>query len=295
MGHDHHHHSTSNIKVAFWLNFTFTIIEIIGGFYTNSIAILSDALHDLGDTIALGIAWFLDKYSKKRRDKRYSYGYGRFSLLAAFINALILMLGSVFILYEAIPRLFNPVQPNANGMILLAIGGVFFNGAAVLKMRSGKSQNEKVVSWHLMEDVFGWVAVLIGSVIMKFWDVPIIDALLSVGVTMFIFYNVFKNFITTVRIFLQAKPDNINELEVVESVLQLPQIKSVHDTHLWSIDGEKVVFTLHVVIDQSLKSSEIIEVKKAIRNLSSKYLIDHITVEIEYEHEECELEDCYLT
>jgi len=292
MGHDHHHHSTNNIKVAFWLNFIFTIIEIIGGFYTNSIAILSDALHDLGDTMALGIAWFLDKFSKKKRDKRYSYGYGRFSLLAAFINALILMLGSVFILYEAIPRLFNPVQPDANGMILLAIGGVFFNGAAVLKMRSGKSQNEKVVSWHLMEDVLGWVAVLMGSIIMKFWEAPIIDALLSVGFTMFIFYNVFKNFITTVRIFLQAKPDHINEQEVVEKVVKLPQILSVHDTHLWSIDGEKVVFTMHIVVSKMLKPNDIIEVKKAIRNLGKQYLIDHITVEIEYENEECELEDC---
>lgn len=293
MSHDHHHHhSTNNIKVAFWLNLTFTIIEIIGGFYTNSIAILSDALHDLGDTIALGIAWFLDKFSKKKRDKRYSYGYGRFSLLAAFINGMILMIGSVFILYEAIPRLLNPIQPNATGMIWLAIGGVFFNGLSVIRLKSGKSQNEKVVSWHLMEDVLGWVAVLVGSIIMKFWDVPIIDALLSVGVTLYIFYNVFKNLITTTRIFLQAMPDNINEKEIINNVLQLPEIISIHDTHLWSIDGEKVVFTLHAVVAQSLKSDQIIALKKSIRTLGLNQSIDHITVEIEFENEECELENC---
>ncbi len=293
MGHNHHHHhSTNNIKVAFWLNFVFTIIEIIGGFYTNSIAILSDALHDLGDTIALGIAWFLDKFSKKKRDKRYTYGYGRFSLLAAFINGLILMVGSVFILYEAIPRLLNPIQPNATGMIWLAIGGVIFNGAAAIRLRSGKSQNEKVVSWHLMEDVLGWVAVLIGSIIMKFWEVPIIDALLSVGFTLFIFYNVFKNFITTVRIFLQAKPDNINEKEIVETVLQLPQIISVHDTHVWTIDGAEVIFTLHVVVAQTLTTDETIWLKKMIRDLAKQYSINHTTVEIEYENEACELQDC---
>lgn len=293
MSHDHHHHhSTNNIKVAFWLNLTFTIIEIIGGFYTNSIAILSDALHDLGDTIALGIAWFLDKFSKKKRDKRYSYGYGRFSLLAAFINGMILMIGSIFILYEAIPRLLNPIQPNATGMIWLAIGGVFFNGLAVIRLKSGKSQNEKVVSWHLMEDVLGWVAVLVGSIIMKFWNVPIIDALLSVGVTLYIFYNVFKNLITTTRIFLQAMPDNINEKEIINNVLQLPEIISIHDTHLWSIDGEKVVFTLHAVVAQSLKSDQIIALKKSIRTLGFNQSIDHITVEIEFENEECELENC---
>ncbi len=291
MGHNHHH-STSSIKVAFWLNFTFTIIEIIGGLYTNSIAILSDALHDFGDTVALGLAWFLEKFSKKKRDKRYSYGYGRFSLLAAFINGLILMLGSVFILYEAIPRLFNPVQPDATGMMWLAIGGIVFNGAAVFKMQSGKTQNEKIVSWHLMEDVLGWVAVFIGSLIMKFWNVPIVDALLSVGFTVFILINVFKNFLATVRIFLQAIPTNINENAIVKEVAKLAHVKSVHDTHLWSIDGEKTVFTLHVVVEPNLSEGKIIELKKSIRLIGSNYKVHHITVEVEFEQENCSLENC---
>ncbi len=292
MSHEHHNHSTSNIKVAFWLNFVFTIIEIIGGFYTNSIAILSDALHDFGDTIALGLAWFLDKFSKKKRDKRYSYGYGRFSLLGAFVNGLILMIGSVFILYEAIPRLFNPIQPDANGMMWLAIGGIIFNGVAVFKMKSGKTQNEKIVSWHLMEDVLGWVAVFVGSLIMMFWEVPIVDALLSVGFTLFIFYNVFKNFIGTVRIFLQAKPENINEKKVVNEVLDLPNVITVHDTHLWSIDGEKTIFTLHVVTGSGLTTPEIIALKMSVRSIATQNNISHITVEVEFENEDCTLEDC---
>ncbi len=292
MAHDHHHHASGNIKVAFWLNFVFTIIEIFGGIYTNSIAILSDALHDFGDTMALGLAWFLDKYSKKKRDNRYSYGYGRFSLLGAFVNALILMIGSVFILYEAIPRLFNPVQPDANGMMWLAIGGVLFNGLAVFKMRFGQTQNEKIVSWHLMEDVLGWVAVLIGSVVMKFWDLPIIDALLSVGFTLFILINVFKNFIGTVRIFLQAKPENIDDSTLIEKVIALADVQSVHDTHLWSIDGEKTVFTLHVVVNSKLLESSIIALKKSIRQIGHQQKIDHITVEVEFKGEECKLEDC---
>lgn len=292
MGNEHHHNSGSNIKVAFWLNFIFTIIEIIGGFYTNSIAILSDALHDLGDTVALGLAWFLDKYSRKKRDQRYSYGYGRFSLLSAFINGLILLVGSIFILIEAIPRLLNPVQPNAEGMILLAIGGVIFNGAAVFKLRSGKTQNEKIVSWHLMEDVLGWVAIFIGSIIMKFWNVPILDAILSVGFTLFILYNVFKNFISTVRIFLQAKPDNINDQELIVQVTNLKGIQSVHDTHLWSIDGEKVIFTLHIVIEEGVAEHDIILLKSEVRAIGKKFSIDHITVEVEYENEDCSLENC---
>ena len=290
--HTHHHHSTSNIRVAFWLNFVFTIIEIIGGLYTNSIAILSDALHDLGDTIALGLAWFLDKYAKKERDTRYTYGYGRFSLLSAFINGIVLLSGSVFILIEAIPRLLNPIQPNTKGMILLALGGVIFNGLAAFRLRAGKTQNEKVVSWHLLEDVLGWVAVLIGSVIMMFWNVPIVDALLSIGFTLFIFINVFKNLLTTIRIFLQAKPDAIDENKFRKKINQLPQIITIHDTHLWSIDGDKMVLTLHVVVSNTIQTLEIIELKKAIRAVGHQQSIDHLTIEIEYEKEECELGNC---
>jgi cobalt-zinc-cadmium efflux system protein len=292
MAHDHHHHSTDNIRIAFWINIIFTIVEIIGGFYTNSVAILSDALHDLGDTLALGLAWFLDRFSKKKRDKRYTYGYGRFSLLSAFINGLILLLGSIFILIEAIPRLIEPVQPHAKGMLWLSIGGIIFNGLAALRLQSGKTQNEKVVSWHMIEDVLGWVAVLIGSIIMIYFNVPVIDALLSVGFTLFILINVFKNFIGTVRIFLQAKPENVSEKVLVRKVNEISGVLSVHDTHLWTIDGEKVVFTLHVVVSNTLDSNRIIDLKKEIRQLSHQESIDHITVEIEYETEECELGNC---
>ena len=292
MSHNHSHHSTHNIRVAFWLNFVFTIFEIIGGLYTNSIAILSDALHDLGDTIALGLAWFLDNFSKKKRDAKYSYGYGRFSLLSAFINGIILLCGSIFILYEAIPRLLNPIQPNAKGMILLALGGVVFNGIAAFRLRTGKTQNEKIVSWHLLEDVLGWVTVLIGSVVMLFWDVPIVDALLSVGFTFFILINIFKNLLATVRIFLQAKPDAINENEFIKTLNNLPHIIAIHDTHIWTIDGAKIVFTLHVVVHNSIQTHEVIELKKTIRTIGHQQSIEHLTIEVEYEDEECELGNC---
>ncbi|MCB0494741.1 MAG: cation transporter [Cyclobacteriaceae bacterium] len=296
MGHDHshhhHHHSTGNIRMAFWLNLVFTIIEIVGGIYTNSVAILSDALHDTGDTVALGLAWFLDKFSKKKRDKRYSYGYGRFSLLSAFINGIILLTGSIFILIEAIPRLLNPVQPKVEGMLFLAIGGIVFNGLAVLRLRSGRTQNEKVVTWHLLEDVLGWVAVLIGSIVMYFFNAPIIDALLSVGFTLFILINVFKNFIGTVRIFLQAKPENISEREFIKKIEGLENVLSVHDTHLWSMDGEEAVLTMHVVVEKNLVAKQIIALKNSIRRLGHEEHINHITIEVEYETEDCELGNC---
>jgi cobalt-zinc-cadmium efflux system protein len=291
-GHHHHHSASGNIKVAFFLNLIFTIIEIIGGIFTNSMAILSDALHDLGDSLGLGLAWYLQTYSTKKRDQRYSYGYARFSLLSAFVNGVVLIIGSVFILSAAIPRLFNPVQPDADGMIILAILGIVFNGAAVLKTKGGHSHNEKMVSWHLLEDVLGWIAVLIGAIVMRFFGLPIIDAIISLVFTLFILYNVIRNVIKTARIFLQAQPEDVDLDEFEGAMTQLPNVNSAHDFHLWSMDGEKYVLTLHVVVSDQATPEEIKKIKKDIRNLGHKNKIDHITIEIEFESEQCELEDC---
>ncbi len=185
MGHDHIHHrgGSKNIRTAFFLNVTFTIIEIIGGIMTNSMAILSDAVHDLGDSLSLGMAWYFQGLSSKGRDKSFSYGYGRFSLLGALINVCVLLIGSILILWKTIPRLLAPEAVDTTGMMILAVIGVIFNGLAVYRMRGGKSLNERVVALHLMEDVLGWVAVLIGSIIMHFFDLPIIDPILSLLIT----------------------------------------------------------------------------------------------------------------
>ena len=140
MGHNHNHshgNSTGNIAVAFFLNLAFTIIEFIGGFYTNSLAIMSDALHDLGDSLSLGLSWYFQKKSTKKATKKYSYGYKRFSLLGAIINSIVLVIGSVFIIKEAIPRVINPESADAKGMMWLAVLGIIVNGAAVLKLKKG--------------------------------------------------------------------------------------------------------------------------------------------------------------
>ena len=186
MGHDHkhhhhHHHShdgESNIGIAFLLNISFTIIELIGGYMTNSVAIISDAVHDFGDSISLGMAWYFQKISKREKTDKYTYGYKRFSLLGAIINSIVLVVGSIYIISEAVPRLFSPQETSAKGMFALAIVGIIINGAAVLKTRTGDSINERVVSLHMMEDVLGWAAVLVGSVIMHFTGLTIIDPIL---------------------------------------------------------------------------------------------------------------------
>jgi len=289
MGSSHHHHPTRNIKTAFLLNLAFTIIEIIGGFLTNSMAILSDALHDLGDSLSLGLSWYLERYATKKRDKKYTHGYARFSLLSALINAIILISGSLFILREAVIRILDPVQPETSGMIVLAILGVVFNGLAVLNLRKGGTLNQQMVGWHLLEDVFGWLGVLIIAVIMQFYDLPILDGIFSAGFTLYILYNVVKMLRKTLKIFLQGIPDNINITELTADLQATENILSIHDLRIWSMDGKNMVMTLHVVVPDDITSNEHILVKQKVQSISHLHGINHVTTEIEYQSEHCDL------
>lgn len=289
--HSHHHHDhtdVKNIKTAFFLNLTFTIIEIFGGFFTNSIAILSDALHDLGDSLSLGIAWYLQRVSKKGATENFTYGFRRFSLLGALINALILISGSIFIIVETVKRLQNPEPADAKGMIILAVVGVIFNGAAVLKLQKGESINEKVVSLHLIEDVLGWVAVLIGSIIMYFFDLPIIDPILSLLISIYVLYNAFQSLKSTMKVLLQAIPENAKSVEIKKYFNKLPEIQGFHDLHLWSMDGNYNVLTVHLVKNESIENREL---KTKIRHDLEHLGVDHATIELEEVGEHCEV-DC---
>jgi len=298
MRHDHshgHHHTTENIKTAFFLNLAFTIVEIIGGFYTNSLAIMSDAVHDLGDSLSLGMSWYFQKLSNKEANKKYSYGYGRFSLLGAIINSIVLIVGSVFIISEAIPRIINPEEADATGMMWLAILGIIVNGAAVLKLKKGSSINERVVSLHFIEDVLGWVAVLIASVVMQFWDVPILDPILSLGIAGYILFNVYKNIKDAFSIILQSVPNQISSDEIKEFIkLTIDEVEDIHDFHVWTLDGEYHIVTIHITIKSKefswLKNKEIKEKIKKI--LYDNFHLEHITLELESFLEDCDYKSC---
>ncbi|MEM9297189.1 MAG: cation diffusion facilitator family transporter [Bacteroidota bacterium] len=290
--HTHHHHGEGNIKVAFFLNLSFTIIEIIGGLYTNSLAILSDALHDLGDSLSLGLSWYFQKLSKKGRTRTFSYGYKRFSLLGAVINSIVLVVGSIFILTKAIPELFNPEETNVQGMFYLSILGIVVNGAAVFKLRKGESLNEKVVSLHLLEDVLGWVAVLVGSIIMMFTDAPFIDPLLSVLISLFVLYNVYKNLRKSMLVILQGIPEDISIDHIHQKLKDMPEVTDIHDCHAWSMDGQYNILTIHLQLDKDYRLSEQAQLKETVRSKLKDESINHITVEFEGKDEDCALQDC---
>lgn len=289
MAHDHSHNSSDSIKLAFFLNFFFAVFEIIGGLMTNSLSIISTALHDFGDSFSLGLSWYLDKYSKKDKDKVFSYGYRRFSLLAAVINAAILLTGSLFIINEAISRVMKPEHSNAKGMILFAVIGVAVNGVAALRLKGSKTLNIQVVMWHLLDDVLGWAAVLIIGITQTFQDIHVLDPILSILITLYVLYKVSDNFRKTVALFLQAVPKGIDIDEVESSLRAILNVISVHHTHVWSMDGEHHVLTSHLVIGGKATKEDILEVKCAVQKLTYQYDISHTTVEIEYEDESCRM------
>jgi cobalt-zinc-cadmium efflux system protein len=298
MAHPHQHidndkaEDTGRLRLAFFLNLSFAIVELVGGILTNSVAILSDALHDLGDTVSLGSSWIFQKVSKRKRDRKYSYGYRRFSVLGALLNSLVLFGGSVLILYEAIPRLFNPEMPDAKGMLILAVIGILVNGFAVLKLKGGSSLNERAVRLHLLEDVLGWIAILIGSILLMFWEIPIIDPILSILISIYILFNVFRNIRDVLSIFLQARPGDVEIKDLEKSFADLPGIINVHDLHIWSMDGNYHVLSVHLVVDRNYTTKELVSVKDKLNRLVEKYGINHATYEFETEDEDCKLEDC---
>lgn len=285
--HNHKNTPSKRMAWAFFLNMSFTIIEFIGGWLTNSTAIMADAVHDLGDSLSIGLAWLLGKLSERDSSADFSYGYKRFSLLGALINGMVLTIGSIWVISEAIPKLFNPEMPMIEGMLGLAILGILVNGYAAFKLSSGKTLNERILNWHLLEDVLGWLAVFIVSIVLIFIEWPILDPLLAIGFTLFILLGVLRNMSTTLKLFLQGVPDKELATKVEDILKSIPEVQQFHHLHLWSLDGESHVLTVHI----NLRPSTSLEKLKSIRQQVSQTLSDlnfsHTTIQFELDKEYC--------
>lgn len=278
-----------NILIAFLLNITFSIFELIGGALTGSIAILTDSLHDIGDALSIGISYVLEKKSKKKADSKHTYGYIRYSVAGSLITLVILLLGSAFVIYESIKRLFNPVTINYDGMIIFAIFGVIVNLVATLVTRKGDSLNQKSVNIHMLEDVLGWIVVLIGSILMKFTDITYIDSILSIIVALFILINCAIQFKRIVDIFLEVTPNNIDIEELQKHLLKIDGVKDIHHIHIRSIDGFNNFATLHVVVDKYDP-----KIKDKVKEELAEHNIAHSTVEEELVDEDCFDKTCKI-
>jgi len=271
------------VRLAALLNLAFTIVEIVGGFWTNSLAILSDALHDFGDSVALLASWLFERGARKLPDTNRTFGYQRLSLFSAIFSASILIGGSIVIIFQAIPRLLNPELVNASGMVGIAFLGILFNGLGFFQLKKGESINEKVLSWHLLEDVIGWAGILVGGVIIYFWNIYILDPILTIGLTVFILYGVTKSLREALNILLQGVPRHINLEEVTADITSLEGVIGLHDLHIWSLEGETDILTAHVVLEERLLKNPN-ETQKTIKEILRKHHIEHSTIEIESEY-----------
>ena len=278
-----------NILIAFLLNLLFSIIEFIGGAITNSVAIISDSIHDMGDAMSIGVSYFLERKSTQKPDNKYTYGYIRYSVLGSIITTFILLSGSILVIYNAIGRLINPVEINYNGMIIFAILGVIINFIAAYFTKEGDSLNQKSVNLHMLEDVLGWLVVLIGAIIMKFTDIRIIDPILSIGVAVFILINALKTLKEIVDLFLEKTPDNINIEEIRKHLLNVEGVIDVHHIHVRSIDGFNNYATMHIVAEGDCK-----QIKNEVKEELEEHGITHSTLEFEEKDEECDSENCEL-
>ncbi len=275
------------ILIAFFLNFFFSIFEFFGGVITGSIAIMSDAVHDALDAFSIAVSYFFERKSFQKPDQQYTYGYRRYSVLGALLTTVILLVGSIFMMVHAVERFFHPTMISYDGMLFFAIIGVIVNLIATTFLHAD-SLNEKAVSLHLLEDVLGWVVVLVGSILMKFTNWYFLDSVLCILVSCFIFYEAFQNFEQILSLLLERVPKGMDVSEVADLVCSVPKVKGVHHIHLWSMDGENVYLTMHVVSTLA----NFTKVKKEIRHLLLEHHISHVTIEMEEENDACLKQDC---
>ncbi len=279
--HVHSKQDLKGLRFVFWLNFSFALIELTGGYLSNSIAVYSDAFHDLGDSVALFIAWMLEKKSLQHADKEYYYGYRRFSVLAAVLLNLVLILSSIGIMAFAIQRIQNPQEVDVSMMFSFSLVGLSVNAYGAYHLSKSQGLNAKSAMLHLLEDVLGWAAVLLTAIVMFFADLPILDPILSVLIACFIAYNASRNFRSSLKILLQAMPGKKHLDQAVQEVLKDKRISNIHEVRAWSIDGESHVFAGHIVLVKEFSREERREIKIQIREIMKKYHFIETTIEIE--------------
>lgn len=253
-GHHHNHHekleaadsdaAIRRIKWAFCLNMAFAVIELVGGLIIGSFAIVADAIHDFGDSLSLALALFLQKKSRMGPSAQLSYGFQRYSILSSLLSGTIIVAGSFIIVIESMTHLVRAEElPNVTGMIGLSILGILVNGAAAFGLSHGHSHNEKILSWHLIEDLLGWLAVLIGAICIRIFQVAWIDPILAVCIAIFVLVNVLRNLKEPMRIILQHTPDEKVLADIQHDMLHVPGVVSLHEVHAWSLDGRQHVFS----------------------------------------------------
>ena len=266
------------VWLAFVLNFSFAIIEFIFGGLFGSSAILADAVHDLGDALAIGISAFLESISNREEDSHYTLGYKRFSLLGAILTAVILITGSSLVILENISKLIEPQPVDHEGMLWLGVIAIAINLTASLIVRKGQTKNESILSLHFLEDTLGWLAVIVVAIILRYTDWYFLDPLLSLLISAFILSKALPRFWSTLKIFLDAVPEGVDIQQVKSDLEQLDHVISINQLNLWTMDGLEKNAIVHVCLEH-VNHMEVC--KEAIRTLLKDCGFQNVTIEVD--------------
>ncbi len=284
--HDHYKEAKKSILYGIVLNSIFTVIELVGGILSNSLALLSDTIHDFSDSVALGISYYANQKAQSSPTKTMTFGYRRTTILAAFINSTILMALTFFLFYRAYLRILNPEPVNGKMVFVIAIFGIITNGIIAFKMLRGKDKdlNIKSVFWHITEDFLGWVGVLIAGAIIYFTGAYIIDPIISILIGLIVIYSAWGIVKESANIILEGVPEGLNVQEIGTEIKNIQNVNDAHDIHVWSLGTDYNALSAHVVISNMTVDQSHEVLNKINTMLKEKFSIEHTTIEFECSH-----------
>lgn len=282
--HDHGNLKGRNLGIAILLNIGITIAQIIGGFISGSLALMSDAMHNFSDVLALIISWFASKLSKKDQTPAQTYGYKRAEILAALINAVSLIVIAFFLLKEAVSRFSDPIEIQSGLVMILGGLSIVLNGLSVLLVQKDAkdNMNMRAAYLHLLSDMVSSVAVVLGGLAMYLWDVTWVDPVLSIAIAIYLVYTSWGLVKESVRILMQFTPSKVNLEDINRELQNIPEVNNIHHVHVWQLDDKQINLEAHISFNNDLSLSRVNEILHKVEHiLNDKFGIIHVTLQPE--------------
>ena len=282
--HDHGNLKGRNLGIAILLNVGITVAQVIGGFISGSLALMSDAMHNFSDVLALILSWFASKLSKKDQTSAQTYGYKRAEILAALINAMSLIVIAFFLLKEAIFRFSEPIEVQSGVVMILGGLSIILNGLSVLLVQKDAKNNMNMRSayLHLLTDMISSIAVVLGGLAMYLWDVTWVDPIISIGIALYLIYSSWGLVKESVRILMQFAPSKISLADINRELQKIPEVTNIHHVHVWQLDDKQINLEAHISFKNDLSLSRINEIFHQIEHvLNDKFDINHVTLQPE--------------
>lgn len=295
MGHHHHHHDHShshgdlkgrNLFISILLNILITLAQVVGGLISGSLALLSDALHNFSDVLSLIISYVAQKLGKKQANKHKTFGYKRAEIMAAFVNAATLVVVAIFLMKEAVERLFDPQEIASDLVIWLSILGILANGFSVLLLKKDSKDNMNMRSayLHLLTDMMASVAVLIGGILMSLFQLYWVDAVLTMIIGIYLIYMGYDLLKESTKVLMLFTPKSIVIQDIVESICTIEPVKNVHHVHIWQLNEDEVHMEAHIDFKEDIKLSEFDAILGEIEeHVYHKHGINHVNIQPEFD------------